>query len=135
MSFASNFKNTYYLGIYFSYRCSSSQSSPQLYLGGVKDTFTIPNGQLKSTDFLGSIGTLVIDGHQLDLTCPDDSRNTIMGSHLLPNCYYNQCNEHSYCVEYTDTNGLCQCNTGFPPDTCNEHSGEKETISCCTLTR
>lgn len=114
---------------FFSYSCSSSKSSPQLYLGGVKDTFTIPNGQLKSTDFLGSIGTLVIDGHQLDLACPDESRNTIMGLHLLPTCYYNQCNEHSYCVVYTDTNGLCQCKTGFPPDTCNELSGEKETIN------
>ena len=109
----------------YHYRCNTDISpSDGLYLhvGGVDDAFSIPEGRLNSYDFIGSIATVVVDGVQLDLTCPSNERNTLLGSYLSAYCDTDPCNEHSSCVSYTNV-PLCQCIGGFGSDSCDEETG------------
>ena len=97
---------------------SGVAGGPVLYIGGLEDAFVSPADRLTAHDFSGCIATVVIDSIQLNMECPQNSRNVSRGCLFSPSCP--TCT--SECVKYGEFPG-CQCVGGFIAHSCSSSSG------------
>ena len=122
-----------------SHRCRRTQpqtsDGPSLYVGGV-DLFALPSNATQYTDFVGSIRNVIIGSTQLDLECPSQEENAILGFHRSSSCEnvsLSCIGAHTTgCVDY-GPQPYCSCLGGFDPQACQQENSESSFLSSSPL--
>ena len=125
--------------LFLSHRCRRAQpqtsDGPSLYVGGV-DLFALPSNATQYMDFVGSIRNVIIGSTQLDLGCPSQEENAILGFHRSSSCEnvsLSCIGAHTTgCVDYAPQ-PYCSCLGGFDPQACQQENSESSFLSSSPL--
>ena len=120
--------------VLLSHRCRrtlpQTTNGPSLYVGGV-DLFALPSNATLYMDFVGSIRNVIIGSTQLDLECPSQEENAILGFHRSNSCEnvsLSCTGAHTTgCVDYAPQ-PYCSCLGGFDPQACQQENSESSSL-------
>ena len=95
------------------------------------DLFALPSNATLYMDFVGSIRNVIIGSTQLDLECPSQEENAILGFHRSNSCEnvsLSCTGAHTTgCVDYAPQ-PYCSCLGGFDPQACQQENSESSSL-------